>query len=54
MASELKNGDIVISTERSARNMSYQLMTVEFGKMVKVEAVGRDGYLTGQVRSSNN
>ncbi|GAV04053.1 hypothetical protein RvY_14392 [Ramazzottius varieornatus] len=48
MASELKNGDIVISTERSARNMSYQLITADFGKMVKVDSVGRGGYLTGQ------
>jgi leucyl-tRNA synthetase len=50
IATELKNGEIFISTERSARNMSYQDMTSEFGKFVKIELKSDGAALTGQVR----
>ena len=39
----MKNGDIFVSTKRSARNMAFQEMTPDFGKVqVEVEMVGQD------------
>ena len=52
VATEHKNGDIFISTERAARNMAYQDMTAEFGKFFKVDLKSDGKPLTGHVRIS--
>lgn len=47
IAAEMKTGEVFICTERAARNMSYQEMTTDNGRVkVLVE-------LTGQVRGDS-
>ncbi|XP_055327764.1 leucine--tRNA ligase, cytoplasmic-like [Paramacrobiotus metropolitanus] len=48
IAYEMKNGDVFISTERAARNASYQDLTEDFGRFKKVNLKGDGNVLTGQ------
>lgn len=50
IAYELKNGDVFISTERAAKNLSYQDFTVEPGKVTVVKITESGAPLNGQVR----
>jgi leucyl-tRNA synthetase len=36
---EMKSGDIFISSDRAAKNLSYQHMTKEYGKVIKVATI---------------